>query len=177
MIELWARILMRIPSARLVILTVPEGRTRMRLLRRFSQFGVEPSRIELKGRLSQREFMAAHHDVDIALDCFPFNGTTTTAHTLWMGVPVVTLAGRNHVSRVGVSMLSNAGLSEMVARTEDEYVSIASALAASPAALVHLRQTIRGRMLECPNMAGRRFTGFLEEGYKRIWSELVKAMA
>jgi protein O-GlcNAc transferase len=177
MIELWARILVRVPSARLVILTVPEGRTRARLLGRFSHFGVEPSRIVLKGRLSQREFMAAHHDVDIALDCFPFNGTTTTAHTLWMGVPVVTMAGRNHVSRVGVSMLSNAGLSQMVAQTEDEYVSIATALAGQTTTLLHLRQTTRNRMLEGPNMAGPRFTSFLEDAYKRIWSQFVKATA
>jgi protein O-GlcNAc transferase len=96
---------------------------------------------------------------------------------LWMGVPVVTLAGRNHVSRVGVSMLSNAGLSQMVARTEDEYVSIATTLAGETTTLLHLRQTIRSRMLMGPNMAGPRFTSFLEDGYKRIWSQLVQATA
>jgi predicted O-linked N-acetylglucosamine transferase (SPINDLY family) len=125
----------------------------------------------MRGRLKQRDFMAAHQDADIALDCYPFNGTTTTAHTLWMGLPVITLAGRSHVARVGVSMLENVGLSELVASSENEYVECAVKLASNAAWLQGLRRSLRARMLTSPNMDGVRFTRFLEQAYLSIWND------
>ncbi|MGZ5114604.1 MAG: tetratricopeptide repeat protein [Burkholderiales bacterium] len=171
MIELWSRILCGVPSSRLLMLTVPEGNTRSRLRSAFSECGVDADRVEMRGRLKQRNFMAAHQDADIALDCYPFNGTTTTAHTLWMGLPVITLAGRSHVARVGVSMLENVGLSELVASSENEYVECAVKLASNAAWLQGLRQSLRARMLTSPNMDGVRFTRFLEQAYLSIWND------
>jgi protein O-GlcNAc transferase len=171
MIELWSRILRRVPSSRLLMLTVPEGRTRSRLRMHFAECGVNADRVEMRGRSKQREFMAAHHDADIALDCYPFHGTTTTAHTLWMGLPLITLAGRTHVARVGVSMLENVGLSELVASNEDEYIELAVKLASDPVWLKGLRQSLRACMLRSPNMDGARFTRFLEQAYESIWND------
>jgi predicted O-linked N-acetylglucosamine transferase (SPINDLY family) len=165
MISIWGSILKRVPSARLLMMTVPQGRTRLRLLKQFEECGVDSRRIDMRGRLSHREFLAAFREADIALDTFPFHGTTTTAHTLWMGLPVVTLAGASHVSRVGVSMLSNVGLNSCIAGDESQYIELGVKLANDPERLTMLRQTLRGRMLHSPNMDGARFTGFLENTY------------
>ena len=173
-VEVWSRLLNEVADARLLLVTVPEGRTRDRLQADFARHGVDPARIELRGRLPFLDFLTAHHEADIALDPFPFNGTTTTCHSLWMGVPVVTLAGKSHVSRVGVSMLSNLGLKQLVARDENEYVAVAAALARDARTLASLRTTLRTRFKNAPNMDGTRFTRFLEQAYATIWTEYCK---
>src|ERR1035437_1012063 len=76
-----------------------------------------------------RDYLRCYDRIDVALDKFPYHGTTTTCEALWMGLPVVTLAGTRHVSRVGVSLLTNVGLTELVAKDADDYVEIAAGLA------------------------------------------------
>lgn len=170
-IEVWSRLLTEVADARLLLLTAPEGRTRNRLKEGFARHGVDPARVEFRGRLPFREFLAAHGDADVALDPFPFNGTTTTCHSLWMGVPVVALAGRSHVSRVGVSMLSNMKLRQLVARDEHDYVAIAAGLARNGAGLAALRANLRNRFATAPNADGARCTRSLEQAYATIWAE------
>ncbi len=171
MIGIWSRILRALPTARLMILSVPEGETRVRLRAAFEHHDVSPERLDLKGRLPSEEFLAAYHLADIALDSFPYHGTTTTCYTLWMGVPIITLAGRSHVARVGVSMLSNLGLERLIARNEQEYVSLAVALAQDPRELATLRASLRERMLASPNTDGARVTRFLEAAYAKMWKD------
>lgn len=168
--HVWSRILMAVPGSRLLIATVPVGRTRDRIFDLFSVNGVEPSRLELCGRLPSYEFLALHHKADIALDPFPFSGTTTTCHSLWMGLPVVTLAGKSHVSRVGVSMLTNIGLASMIANSADEYVNIASELANDLVNLRALRRGLRERMLNSPLTDARCFTRHLEARFRQSWA-------
>jgi predicted O-linked N-acetylglucosamine transferase (SPINDLY family) len=168
--HIWSRILTAVPGARLVIAAVPGGRARDRIFEMFSANGVEPSRLELCGRLPSYEFLALHHKADIALDPFPFSGTTTTCHSLWMGLPVVTLAGKSHVSRVGVSMLTNIGLTRMIANSVDEYVNIASGLAEDLESLRYLRRGLRNRMLNSPLTDARCFTRHLESRFQQIWA-------
>jgi len=170
-IAVWAQILKALPAARLLILTVPEGGTGVRLEQAFAGHGVGAERLELAGRLPFQQFLAAHQRVDVALDPFPFNGTTTTCQTLWMGVPLITLAGRSHVARVGVSMLSNLGLERLIARDEREYVSLAVALAQDDEELATLRAGLRARMLASPNTDGARLTRFLEAAYAKMWKD------
>jgi protein O-GlcNAc transferase len=169
--HVWSRILMAVPGARLLIATVPVGRARDRIFDLFSANGVEPSRLELCGRLQSYEFLALHHKADIALDPFPFSGTTTTCHSLWMGLPVVTLAGKSHVSRVGVSMLTNIGLASMIATSADEYVDIASELANDLVNLRALRRGLRERMLNSPLTNAKRYTRHLEQSFRHIWAD------
>lgn len=170
-IAVWARILNELPTARLVMLTVPEGSARTRLTQEFAAHGIGPERLELIARLPSWQFMEAHQQVDIALDPFPYNGTTTTCQTLWMGVPVITLAGSSHVSRVGVSMLSNLGLQRLIARDHQEYVSLAVSLAENREELAALRAGLRERMQASPLTDGARLTGFLETAYVKMWSD------
>src|SRR5262245_63142495 len=96
------------------------------------------------------DHLALYHRVDIALDPFPFNGTTTTCEALWMGVPVITLRGDRHAGRVGASLLTQIGLTDLIANSIEEYVEIALALAGNSGRLDDLRRTLRPRMKASP---------------------------
>ncbi len=170
-IAVWSTILRALPGARLLMCTVPAGRTTERVIREFARHGVERSRLELLPKLPFQQFLSAHSRVDIALDPFPFSGTTTTCQTLWMGVPVITLAGKCHVSRVGVTMLSSVGLEQCVATDENDYVEKALAFASNPALLRELREGLRERMRASPLTNGARLTRFLEDAYLKMWED------
>src|SRR5687768_6341206 len=106
----------------------------------FEAHGVAPERLDLRPWAAERaEHLDAYAEVDVALDTFPYNGTTTTCEAIWMGVPVVTLAGEAHMSRVGATLLGSVGLEDLVATDTDDYVAIAAALAADPARRAGLR--------------------------------------
>jgi predicted O-linked N-acetylglucosamine transferase (SPINDLY family) len=98
--------------------------------------------------------LGAYAQVDIALDSFPYHGTTTTCEALWMGVPVVTLAGAAHHSRVGVSLLNQAGLAELIAGSATGYVEIAARLAGDRAALTARRHCQRAALAATPLLDG-----------------------
>ena len=172
---LWSNLLQRVPGSTLVLKAVefsdPEG---SRVLREaFTSRGVGERVRFMPPQESLDEHLAMYGSVDVALDTFPYHGTTTTCETLWMGVPVVTLAGDRHASRVAVSLLTNIGAEEWIARTPDEYVEKAAALARDTAALAHHRATLRQRMAAsviCDQQAfAARLTGALLEmvGQKR----------
>src|SRR5439155_8139936 len=108
--------------------------------------GIDPTRLTVLERAPAQRYLDLFNQFDIALDPFPYNGGVTTCDALWMGVPVVTLAGRTYVSRQGGSLLTNVGLPELVAATTDDYVRIAASLAADRARLAHLREHLRGMM-------------------------------
>jgi predicted O-linked N-acetylglucosamine transferase (SPINDLY family) len=144
------------------------------LLERFLKQGVDGDRIKLMPPiLDQREHLQTYSQVDVALDPFPYHGTTTTMEALWMGVPVVTLEGDRHAARVGASILSCLGLGELVAHNEDEYVQIATRLAAPDSRLNVLRRSLRSRLSESPLTDGARFTTHLEQAYFKMWEEML----
>jgi protein O-GlcNAc transferase len=107
--------------------------------------------------------------VDIALDPFPYNGTTTTCEALWMGVPVVTLAGERHASRVGASLLTAVGLDGLIARDHDAYLGAACALAGDADGLAALRASLRERMRASPLCDGDDFASAIEAAYRAAW--------
>jgi len=164
-LELWGRILRRLPGSRLLLKAhgLGSGAARQRLLGRLAAQGIGAERVELAG--PERE-LAAHlgryGEVDVALDTYPYHGTTTTCEALWMGVPVLTLAGRTHVSRVGVSLLTRAGLAELVAQSAGEDVEKALALAQDLGRLEGLRSSMRERLRACPLMDARAFARSIE---------------
>jgi len=175
MIDIWGQILRRLPRSKLIIKAgnLQGGESSQRwLVSRFAEFGVAPERLILPGReYSTARHLAWYGEVDIALDSFPYNGTTTTCEALWMGVPVVTLAGERHVSRVGASLLSNVGLPELIAKSSGEYLEIALELAGDLERLRGHRQTLRRNMQASPLMHERKFTTNLEKAYRHIWRE------
>lgn len=173
-IELWAQLLKINAGGRLLLKNhaLADESVRKRILDEFMRFGIESSRLELFGLVDST---AAHLDlynrIDVGLDTFPYNGTTTTCEALWMGVPVVTLAGNRHAGRVGVSILSHLGLNELIADAPDEYIRIASELANDRKRLTILRADLRDRMAASPICDAELFTRNLEAAYRKMWHE------
>ena len=167
--KIWAEILRRVSDARLVMATIAPGRTRERIAQTFADLGVDPQRIEFKERMSRRDYLAMHNEVDLALDAFPCNGGATTCEALWQGVPVVSLAGDSFESRAGLSLLSSAGMAQLVAHSREEYVDIACALATDQARLQQLRAGLRGVLRTSPLMDAPAFTRALEAHYRAVW--------
>jgi protein O-GlcNAc transferase len=172
--SLWARILTAVPGSKLLMkdrsgtLGYPTRRRYVEDV--FRYHGIEADRLELCGKEPDYgKHLACYGRVDVVLDPFPYNGTTTTCEALWMGVPVVTLAGKTHVSRVGMSVLSAIDLRSMVAATPDEYVNKAVALARDTDELAFLRETLRPRMSRSPLTDAKRYTRELEKLYRQMW--------
>jgi predicted O-linked N-acetylglucosamine transferase (SPINDLY family) len=113
--------------------------------------------------------MALYQEIDICLDTYPYNGHTTSLDSFWMGVPVVTLVGDTVAGRAGLSQAESLGLPELIARTPDQYVSLAAALARDLDRLEALRGTLRGRMERSPLMDAPRFVRNLEAAYRQAW--------
>jgi len=146
---LWARVLAAVPASRLLLKGwgLTDAATRQSYLARFTAAGLPAERIDLSDRTAEvAEHLALYHRVDISLDTFPYHGTTTTCESLWMGVPVVTLLGDRHASRVSASLLTAAGHPEWIARTQDEYVRLAAGLATDQAKLARLRAGLRSEI-------------------------------
>ncbi len=164
-IALWARILKAVPTARMMLGNA-QAKQEKWLLDLFAKYGVGGERLLLQPRLKMNEYLALHHQVDLALDPFPYNGGTTTYHALWMGVPVVTLAGDRSISRAGASIVSAAGLPQFVAQNEEEYVECAIRMTQDLNGLDAIRQELREQMSR-RDLA--RFTRELEEVYRDMW--------
>jgi protein O-GlcNAc transferase len=176
-IDAWAEILWRVPTARLVLryrnLDAPE--VRRDLLGRFAQREIDASRLELLGEASHADFLSEYGRIDIALDTFPYSGGLTTCEALWMGVPVVTWPGETFASRHSLTHLTNAGHTETIARNPEEYVRIAAELAADLPRLAALRGRLRQQMAASPLCDGQRFSrnfaGLVREAWRRWCDE------
>ena len=173
-VALWARLLAGLPGSRMLVKAhglASEGAQRA-MRERFAAAGVSGDRVTLLGaERAVRHHLERYAEMDIALDSFPYHGTTTTFEALWMGVPVVVLEGRAHVSRVGVSILRRLGLDELVASDAEDYVAKAAALAADPERLARLRAGLRGRLRDSPLMDATGFARSIEAAYRTMWAD------
>ena len=169
-LAMWARLLAGAPGSRL-LLHAHRGSHRDRVREKLAHEGVDPHRVQFVDYLEPSEYFRQYLNIDIALDPHPYGGGTTSCDALWMGVPIVTLAGRTAVSRAGVSILSNLGLPEMIARTPEQYVELAAALARDLSRLAGLRSTLRQRMAHSPLMDGPAFARNVEAAYEQMWHE------
>jgi predicted O-linked N-acetylglucosamine transferase (SPINDLY family) len=173
MLELWAQLLLCLPNSKLLLkasgLDNPDAR--QRTLATLTSESVNADRIELVGRTrSTIDHLALYGRCDVALDTYPYNGTTTTCEALWMGVPVVTLCAPDlHMARVSASLLTTAGLPELIATSPQQYIDIAAALASDPNRLLQLRTSMRERLHASPLLDGPRFTRNLEAMYRQLW--------
>ncbi|MGH8809264.1 MAG: hypothetical protein ACREX0_15430, partial [Noviherbaspirillum sp.] len=171
-LALWARVLQQAPTARLMLeihdIDNPVYRTEVES--RFARLDVPLERVIFIPRKKENQYVL-YNRIDIALDPFPCNGGTTSLDTVWMGVPFVTLAGRHFTSRLGVTILSNAGLPQLIAHTEDEYVAIAAALGNDPARVQATRAGLRERVQAGPLMDAQRFTRHMEQAFRAMWQK------
>ncbi len=168
----WARIMREVAGSRLVMKAkrLGEADVRNRYLKLFADQGVDGDRLELIGwQQSPADHMALYRRIDIALDPFPYNGTTTTCESLWMDVPVLTLAGDTPAGRVGASLLGAMGLDTLVATSEQDYVERAVALARDNAGLAEIRNGLRERLQASPLGDAPGFARRLEAAYRGMW--------
>jgi protein O-GlcNAc transferase len=169
-VNLWSRILLALPQSTLMLANVTEDAIAQRLIAMFGSAGIASERLQLEPRMTMLDYLTLHHQIDVALDPFPYNGGTTSVHSLWMGVPVVTLAGKHAVSRVGVAVVSRVGLEQFAAHTEEEYFQCAVQTAQNLQALNQLRQSLRARMSEA-DCGPEGITRNLEDTYRSVWAK------
>jgi predicted O-linked N-acetylglucosamine transferase (SPINDLY family) len=145
---------------------------RQRILGFFTERGISPDRIDInKWKGERADHLAAYSEIDMALDPFPYNGTTTSCEALWMGVPVVTLIGDRHSGRVGFDLLTRIGLERFAAPDVDSYVRLAAEAAKDLAALSVLRPNLREQMRTSPLCDERRFVREFEAALREMWRQ------
>ncbi len=176
-IELWARILKANRDSRILLKfgVSIDHRMSKYYFSQFERLGISSSRVAICGWRPIDEHFRLYGEVDIALDTYPCNGFTTTCEALWAGVPVISLVGKCHASRVGLSMLSNVGLDFFAALTPDEYVAKATALAENHMALAQLRSSMRQRIKDGALYDAKRFARKVEAAYREMWHRWLKS--
>lgn len=167
-LQLWARVLERVPGSRMLLLA-PEGSARERVLGSFESAGIAPERIEFVSRKTRAEYLKVYHRIDVCLDALPYNGHTTSLDAFWMGVPVLTLVGSTVVGRAGLCQALNLDLPQLVTHTPDEFVAAAKGLVDDLDALSQLRAGLRARMERSPLMDAPRFARNLEAKFREAW--------
>lgn len=173
-LDAWAKILVATPGSRLRLLA-KQGTHRRRFVDELVRRGVEAERVTFAdylpaaADLSQGGLLARYHEIDVALDTFPYGGMTTTLDALWMGVPVVSLVGDRNLGRAGLSLLTQVGLSEFAASDVDAYVAQAVALARDPGRLTRLRGELRPRMQASPLLDAEGHTRKVEKAFRDMW--------
>lgn len=166
--EMWIQLLCATPKSRL-ILHAHEGHHRQRAWDLLEHEGVDPRRLTFVGRLPVLDYLILYRQIDIGVDRFPCNGGTTTCDALWMGVPVVSMAGNTAVGRGGVSVLRNIGLTELIAETPEQYVRAAADLTQDLPRLSELRRTLRRRMQASLLMNAAPFISNVEAAFREMW--------
>lgn len=172
LISLWADVLQAVDGSRILIknTSLSDKQTCERILGWFAEKEIEVHRIELMGKIYGLEaHLEIYSKVDIGLDSFPYNGTTTTCEALWMGVPVITLAMKHHAGRVGLSLLSAVGLEAFVAETVEDYVAIAKNISSDIDGLSSLRTGLRGKMQNSVLCDKAGFAKNMEAAYREMW--------
>lgn len=169
-VETWSKILDAVPGAKLFLKTkqLDDAQTRDVMQAAFAEHGITPERLIFEGASPRQELLAAYGRVDIALDPFPYPGGTTSAESIWMGVPVVTQDGNSFLSRVGKTMVTNAGLVDWVATDLNDYVAKAVAFAEDIPALAAVRRNMREYVVNAPLYDAQRFAGHFGEMLKQM---------
>ena len=168
----WSAALDGAPGARLIVKNSALGHAadRAHFAERFRQHGVAPERVQWRGYSPHAAMMAEYNDVDVALDTFPYNGGITTLEALWMGRPVVTIAGDSLISRQSAAVLRSLDLGELVARDEREFAAIVAELTRDRARLAHMSAALRDRMRRSPVCDAASMARSLETACRSLWS-------
>ena len=177
-IEMWARVLRKTPSSRLLLKSIQylDQSIGESVIQSFKARGIGPEFIKLEAVEVREKYFKAYNRVDIALDPFPFNGGTVSVEGLWMGVPVLTLAGNSLVSRQGAGIVMNAGLSDWIADDEEEYIYKATQFASNLENLATLRAGLRSQVLKSPVFDAQRFAQNFENALWKMWKRHQKGV-
>jgi protein O-GlcNAc transferase len=171
LLRCWVQILVKLPTAHLRLTRVRSAQRAAEIIALFARSGVTAERLERVPYANDPPYGAQFAGVDIALDNYPYNGVTTTCESLYVGVPVISLYGRNGVSRSGLSLLGTLGLAELSASTAEQYVDIAVALASDLPRLEQLRASLRARFERSSLRDEKRFTANFEALLRTAWQQ------
>jgi protein O-GlcNAc transferase len=171
MVAIWSQILARVPNSRIRFSIRGGADHNQSVIAAITSAGIDRSRFDLLDQLPYADYLRAYNDIDIALDPFPYNGGTTTFDALYMGVPVITLAGQLPVSRFGLTILTNLNLPDLIAHSPEQYIEIATTLATDRARLAHFRRDLRPRLLQSHLTDAKHFTQNLEATYRSMWHD------
>ena len=168
-IKVWSNILRAIPNSKLVLKNSESVSNSNFLIKKFIDQGVDENNLKILSKTpNQHDHMNLYNSIDIALDTFPYNGTTTTFEALWMGVPVITLSGKNHISRVSSSILQNLNLSNLIAQNTSDYQKIAIKMHEEKEYLIQLKKKLR-KQLKTSNLCdGKSFAEEVEKKFFKI---------
>ena len=179
-LQLWSEVLKQVPGSRLLLKcpALTDAFVQRRVSDALQALGIGAERVDLLGHTRTRQdHLALYARVDIALDTFPYNGTTTTCEALWMGVPVLSLAGKHHAGRVGASLLNAAGLTDWLADAPEAFVSTACRHAGDIDALARLRDSLRQQLQASPLCDAEAFTRRFEAGLVRAFENRGESVA
>ncbi len=176
-LDLWSHLVRSIPGARLLLYRDTfHGETAERFGREFLDRGLTPEQFEIRFKLPPgQNHLSVYQEIDIASDTFPWSGHTTSCEALWMGVPVVTLAGDRHAGRMVASVLTRLELSEWIAHSTDEYAAIVQRLAGNLQALASWRSQLRQRVVGSSLCDGRAFAATIEAAFRTVWRDWCKS--
>lgn len=168
-LALWARVLHRVPDSKMLMGNM-DAEISPKILERFAKLGIPAERIEIRSNAPMKTYLALHNEVDIMLDTFPYTGGTTTCHSLWMGVPVLSMRGATRVSRQTAGVLVQVGLQDWVAESPDDLVEKAARWAADlPELAAHragMRARIRASSMLRPDFVARG----MERAIRKMWA-------
>lgn len=172
-LEAWLEILKGKPDSQLLIMNreIEDPFVSSALCTFFTTNGIDPARIILKGSVTHSEYLAAHQHIDIILDTFPYNGTTTTMDALWMGVPVLSVTGDRYCAHMAEAVLNQAGLQDWVAKDKQDYIRLALKHASDPARLETLRSGMREQLLNSPLLDAPLFAKDFGEALRGMWKK------
>ena len=176
-LRLWAAVLHRLPRSRIYLHHIYEGQPSVSpefkapIEHRLAALGISPDRLIWKGALPPNESVRLYQETDVALDCWPYAGVTTTCQALYMGVPVVTMTGERPMSRYGASVLSAVGLSQWIVANPEQYVDLVTKLASDLPALARLRLELRSRLQRSTLTDEAGYAGRLATAYRAIWQK------
>ncbi|WP_081715999.1 tetratricopeptide repeat protein [Paraburkholderia mimosarum] len=177
-VALWARVLREIPNSRMLIGAITSIEQMNRLAKLFASEGIDVSRISFMQRKNTEGYLQQHQQVDVCLDAFPFAGSTTTMHALWMGVPTVTLPGVSMASHGSTGWLSHLGLDEaFVARDKDDFVSKCVALANDLDALAMVRRELRQHCRQSPLISASTIANAVSRALRTMWQRWCNGLA
>jgi len=168
-VELWSKVLRRVPDARLLVGALPDTAMQDEFRRRFAANGIDPARLEFRPRLALRDYLELHGEVDLLLDTLPFSSGTTANFALWMGVPTLTFAGDSIAQRLGATRMAAAGLDEFIAESEDQYVDLAAAWAQRIGELASLRAALRARMEQIAAVQPQQVAQAMQQRLREMW--------
>ena len=170
-IKLWSELLKKIPKSKLFLKykSLNDDYYKDSIKRKFNKNGIEESQLILEGSSPREDLLKTYNKIDISLDPFPYSGGTTNFESVWMGVPILTLKGKKFISRCGESVNHNLGMSDWIARDEDNFVSKASVFCSDLNKLSDLRARLRQKALNSPLFDSKKFAEDFHEALWKMW--------